>query len=163
MSALPPLPLLTYRPDWEERWEAVNARHLAVKAVAFAPGACWLPKTRKVRLVEELRVSGDEMCRLFEAQFRTTDEYRDWRIKWLSNELQWKPALPFEMPSGLPITEVRRRMTAARASWLGTEFRAPRERDFARQVRVHSILSEPPSVAIASLAYALARAGGDRV
>lgn len=163
MSALPPLPLRTYRPDWEERWEAVHARHLGIKTVALAPHSTWQPTRTQTGLIEDLRETGEEMCRLFEAQFRTTDDYAGWRLKWLSNALSWEPALSFEMPSGLPIVEIRRRLEAARDSWLGSDLKTSGEHDFRRQVHVHAILSEPASVAVASLAYALARIGGDHV
>ncbi|GAB0119848.1 hypothetical protein [Acidisoma sp. 7E03] len=163
MSDLPPLRLRTYRPNWEELWEAANARHLAAQAATLAPYADWLPKQRKINLIEELQSTGEELCRMFEAQFKTTDDYAAWRLKWLSNELKWTPALPLEMPRGLPIIEIRRRLQAARESWPGNDFETPQDRDFRRQVRVHSILSEPPNVGIASLAYALSRMGGDHV
>lgn len=163
MRDLPPLPLLTYRPDWEARWDAAEARHLTIKALVFRNRFGALPAAEQARRRSELVRTGAAMCRVYEARFRTTDEYRDWRLHWLTNELGWQPPLGFEMPRGLPVAEIRRRLTAAVALRLPCGRQPQPEPSFVRQMKVHAILSAPPSADTRNLACALARAGGDHV
>jgi hypothetical protein len=68
-------------------------------------------------------------------------------------ELGWKPQLPFEMPNGLPIADIRRRLDAASAFWITDDKQQASDPSAARQVKVHSILSAPPNPMFANLTY----------
>ena len=163
MTDLPPLPLLTYRPDWEAQWDAAEARYVEIKALVFGNRFGALPAAEQARRRNELASTGGAMCRLYEAQFRTTDEYRDWRLNWFNNEIGWQPRRGFEMPRGLPVLEIRQRLTAALAFRSPGDAQPLTEPSFAWQMKVHAILAAPPSADTRNFACALARAGGDRV
>ncbi len=98
-----------YDPDWEARWDRANAlfqqRKSEVEGIHFTAEA-YGPA------MEALVAAGAAMQAAFIAQFRTVDEYRDWRLNWLWN-WQWHGRPVPRMPDGLSVTEVRRRMAAA--------------------------------------------------
>jgi len=158
MTDLPPLSLRTFLPDWEERWDLTNAKHEEMKAFALTDRFRCLPEARQHHLREEIDATGRRLGVLFLAQFRTTDDYRDWRLQWLDIHLRFRPEAGFQMPGGLPVAEIRHRIHEACGFRLFEPniVRAPDH-----EMKVQALISAPPSAATQTLAYALARAGGD--
>jgi hypothetical protein len=160
MSKLPVLPLLSYQADWEAKWDSADARFKQLKARVAEDGFGILPEHERARLLGDYQRVGASLGRIFGSQFRTTDDYRDWRLHWFDIRLQWKPEAGFEMPSGLPVREIRRRLSEAEASRLSVSEESP---SFTNRTRIHEVLSAAPCREIENLAYALQRLGGDRV
>lgn len=98
-----------YDPDWEARWDRANAlfqqRKSEIERTHFTDET-YGPA------MEVLTAAGAAMQAAFIAQFRTVDEYRDWRLKWLWNWEWYGQPVP-RMPDGLSLAEVRRRMAEA--------------------------------------------------
>ena len=185
MNTLPPLPLLSFDPDWEARWEVAHQRHLEIKGVVSSGMFGYFDSGKQERLNEELRATGAALGRLFEAQFRTTDEYRDWRLRFIDAALPWHVSSPLRMPDGLPIQEIRRPLTTARdyaqaQTWrrryvpslperVAKAVRRKRRGDgatavpFWERAHVRRLLSMPSTAGVIELARALQQAGGDRV
>lgn len=59
--------LETYEPDWEAKWDVVNAEFRALETVPFAE--------RSPDQIIRMRFLADEMCRLFDAGRRTPNDY----------------------------------------------------------------------------------------
>jgi hypothetical protein len=160
MNAMPVLPLLSYRKTWEAEFDTAEARFNKLKARVTAASFAFLPEHEQLRLHAEYTRVGASLGTIFEMQFSTTDAYRDWALDMLGVTLGWKPAAGFEMPSGLPIVEILRRLNETR------EMRpsSPDETaSLAWQSKVTGILSKSQSREIEALAYALHRIGGDRL
>lgn len=158
MSDLPPLRLRTYLPDWEERWESVNAKHEELSALLLSDQFPRLPERRQLQLQRDTETAARNLRALFVAQFRTTDDYRDWKLHWFDIQVRFRPDAGFKMPGGLPIAEIRQRLEMA---YRFSPFEAINLETAEREMKVQTILSAPPSAAVHTLAYALARAGGD--
>jgi hypothetical protein len=129
-----------------------------MKAFALTERFRRLPEARQRHLREEIDATGRRLGALFLAQFRTTDDYRDWRLHWFDIHLPFRPEVGFKMPGGLPVAEIRQRLhKASEFRLFGPKIvRAPEH-----EMKVQAVLSAPPSAAAQTLAYALARAGGD--
>jgi hypothetical protein len=184
MSALPPLPLLSFNPDWEARWEAAHRRHLEIEDFVSSATFGYFDSGRQERLNDELRTTGAALGRLFEAQFQTTDDYRDWRLRFFDPEMHRSSDRLLCMPTGLPIREIRRRITAAFDYGRAQTWRRRHAPSFCdrlvkfagrglpeagavfpiwERAHVRRLLSGPPTAGVIELASALRQAGGDRV
>ncbi len=160
MSALPVLPLLSYRETWEAEFETAEAKFEKLKVRVNDASFASLPEYERLRLHTEFTRVGASLGAIFEMQFATTDAYRNWALDYLGVALEWRPAAGFEMPSGLPIVEIRRRLNEAR------ELRPSSSDETAVlewQTKVTAILSKSYSQEVEALAWALHRVGGDRV
>jgi hypothetical protein len=159
MSALPVLPLRTYRADWELTWSAASARFERLRAVIQAEQVSAFPKTVQLARQTEYQICGLSLGEIFETQFETTDAYRDWALKWLDIGFGWRPEGGFRMPTGLPIQEIKKRLDAVRA------LRVPLEAGTSehQKSKILEILSAPPSVDVAAHAARLRAMGGDHV
>jgi hypothetical protein len=159
MSALPPLRLQTYRADWELNWRAASARFERVRSVVQAAQFNALPETVQRARQTEFEICGISLGEIFETQFETTDAYRDWALKWLDIHLGWRPESGFNMPSGLPIHEIKRRLAAVRASRPAHENGACEP----HKSRALEILSGRPSPDVEAQAARLRAVGGDHL
>ena len=110
MSAVAGVALQSYDPDWEARWERANAGFQRWKAIASARDPS---DDEYYRALEAMELAAPEMRRAYTAQFRTVEQYHDWRLKWLRNGLAWPWLNIPVMPAGLTINEVRRRLDDA--------------------------------------------------
>ena len=160
MSALPVVPLLSYRADWEAEWDRASARFEVAKARVYAPDFRILPEYEQARLQAEFERLSPSLGEIYEWQFKTTDAFRDWALFWLEPLLKWRPVDGFKMPSGLPMVEIRRRLDAIYAFRLGSPDGGPTPE---QQAEILGILGQPPSPEVEALGDALRRVGGDRV
>jgi hypothetical protein len=159
MSALPPLPLRSYRADWEQTWSAASARFERLQASVQAEQFSALPKAVQLSRQTKFEICGISLSEIFETQFQTTDAYRDWALKWLDIHLGWSPESGFNMPSGLPIDEIDLRLSAARGLRLTLEDGACEP----HKSRVLEILSGRPSPDVEAQAARLRAMGGDHL
>jgi hypothetical protein len=160
MSATTGVPLKTYDPDWERRWERATEVFRHWRRIASASGRS---TDEHYRAVEWMENAGAVLQESYTAQFRTVEAYRDWRLKWLWHARAWPWLNIPPMPDGLTVTEVRRRLDEAEKYLRALKLlfsHGPRA-DHIR--RLHKILASPADPATILCADIARSFGGDDV
>ncbi|MDE1905056.1 MAG: hypothetical protein KGH75_01215 [Rhodospirillales bacterium] len=160
MSGLPVLPLLSFEPDWAETWEQASARFDDLKRQVNDQAYDGLPSHVREQMWEEYVSVGASLGAIFETQFATTDEYRDWRLKFFPAGAEMDAGAGYRMPTGLPISEIRRRLEEAQRCLQGQVGNAV---PLKLRLQIREIISADPSAEVATLADVLRNRGGDRV
>jgi hypothetical protein len=160
MSAAATIPLRSYDPSWEIRWEDANKVFEHWRAIASAQNP-WADEHS--RAIEAMGKAGREMQLAYTAQFRTVEEYREWRLKWLWNSHAWPWFRIPEMPDGLAMKEVKHRLDEAKKWLISLRALPPSGLKPEHILHVHHILASPADSDARASADLVRAAGGDRV
>ena len=160
MSTATTIPLQSYDPDWEARWERANAEFQRWKAIASNRGSV---DAEYYRALASMDAAGTELRRAYTAQFRTVGEYRAWRLKWLWNAHAWPWLNIPAMPESLTVNEVRRRLDEAEQYLRTLRIWYPHGPRPDHSLRLREILSAPADPAAQVCADIVRSIGGDHV
>jgi len=144
MSADQTVPLDTYDPNWEERWDLAHAGY---KRAVVASDHAFLQdpvSASHAKRLAEIERWGKRMREAFIAQFPTVEAYRDWRLIWFANSLPWPWITIPRMPNGLPKRDVSRRLEEARQALLENGHPNPGGPSPEQIRQFQAILSAPP-------------------